>query len=106
MSKIIDKDTVLTESDMAELKQIIAVTDAALAELRNPPTMFDCMKLMHASPQMPTCHWREDSEGNWHMDCGTIYIINHGTPKENGMNFCHKCGKKLVQMPYTEEPEQ
>lgn len=48
------------------------------------------------------CVWTEDEEGCWGTDCGEYYVINDGTPEQNGMNYCCYCGKRLQQKPYEE----
>ena len=37
--------------------------------------------------------------------CGEIWCLNDGTPKENNMNFCMKCGAKMDEKvcPFTHE---
>jgi hypothetical protein len=54
--------------------------------------------------RIPVCKWTQDADGNWFMECGGAFILNDGTPSENRMKFCCECGKKLVEIPYT-EPE-
>ena len=47
------------------------------------------------------CGWKESefSEYNiWETDCKNVFNIIDGTPKENNMQFCCYCGKKLKQM--------
>jgi hypothetical protein len=43
------------------------------------------------------CVWQDDVEGYWAGNCGIHWCLEEGTPKENGMNFCPRCGKRLVQ---------
>jgi hypothetical protein len=45
------------------------------------------------------CNWHEqDSESvYWSSDCGLDFVLSDGTPKENGLNFCCRCGKKIVE---------
>lgn len=43
------------------------------------------------------CVWQEDVEGYWAGNCGIHWCLEDGTPKENGMNFCPRCGKRLEQ---------
>lgn len=56
--------------------------DAALkpAEGRNPST----------------CTWSHDGIGIWSGSCGTKWAFTDDGPTENGMRFCHCCGKALV----------
>ena len=45
------------------------------------------------------CEWlQEDGEEcyYWETSCGTSFMFESDGPKENGFNFCHKCGSKLV----------
>ena len=46
------------------------------------------------------CYWKFGAF-SWHTGCGTEWMLNDGTPEQNGMHFCHSCGKTLV----VEEPE-
>lgn len=42
------------------------------------------------------CHWTYDETHEaWETSCGRMYHITTGTPKENGMDFCAYCGKRL-----------
>lgn len=45
------------------------------------------------------CNWREDDEGNWHTDCGNIFVLIEGTPAQNGLRFCGYCGQLLCEQP-------
>ena len=50
------------------------------------------------------CTWsyEEWSDGDmWKGECGVEWAMFDGTPEENGMNFCPRCGKKLIE---EEEP--
>ncbi|MGO2711558.1 hypothetical protein [Pseudomonas helleri] len=54
-----------------------------------------------------TCEWsREDDSGIWHSGCGVTWSFHDDGPEENGMHFCHSCGKTLVVEATTSEPEQ
>lgn len=41
------------------------------------------------------CEWKQDdSESNiWQGECGMAFILESGTPDENDMIYCPKCGK-------------
>lgn len=44
-----------------------------------------------------TCEWsREDDSGIWNSGCGEAWSFHEDGPEENGMQFCHSCGKHLV----------
>ncbi len=50
-----------------------------------------------AAREATECIWQEIEDGEaWQTSCGELFVINDGTPAENGMVFCHHCGKKLV----------
>ena len=44
------------------------------------------------------CHWTEEEDGDndYETECGMYFSINAGTPIENNMHFCPKCGNKLI----------
>lgn len=44
-----------------------------------------------------TCEWsREEDSGIWNSGCGETWSFHEDGPEENGMHFCHACGKHLV----------
>ena len=54
-----------------------------------------------------TCEWsREDDSGIWHSGCGVTWSFHDDGPEENGMHFCHSCGKTLVVEATVSEPER
>ncbi len=52
---------------------------------------------MAAKAKQEPCLWTEDTEGGWTFSCGLRWWLDEGTPKQNGMNFCPRCGKRLKQ---------
>ena len=54
-----------------------------------------------------TCLWYEDGvdTNTWATSCGGYFSLNEGTPSENEMRFCYKCGKPLEESPRTAEEE-
>jgi len=51
------------------------------------------------------CEWSQDDDsGIWNSACGSTWSFHDDGPAENGMNFCHCCGKNLVVE--AAEPEQ
>lgn len=52
-----------------------------------------------------TCNWhQEDDEyGSYETDCGQAFVLNEGTPEENGFKHCCYCSKLLVGHPFQEE---
>ena len=54
---------------------------------------------------MKSCYWALDSDGfAWETSCGGLFVINDGTPRENDMEFCPYCGKRLVEKNESPEP--
>jgi hypothetical protein len=54
------------------------------------------------------CFWKQESfecADSFIGDCGAEWQITEGIPSENGMNFCPKCGRKLVEILLSEEEE-
>lgn len=48
-----------------------------------------------------TCNWyQEEINDYFESDCGVQFTLFDGMPSENNMNFCHKCGKKLIEHKY------
>jgi hypothetical protein len=48
--------------------------------------------------QEVVCEWKqEEYEDCWESSCGETWIIDEGTPVENGMNYCAFCGHPLKQ---------
>ena len=42
-----------------------------------------------------SCEWSQDDDGYWETECGGMFALIEGTPRENDMNFCCYCGKPL-----------
>lgn len=51
-------------------------------------------------PTAPTCDWRLMGDADYYeTSCGGAFIVNEGTPAENGMKFCAYCGNRLKSLP-------
>lgn len=44
----------------------------------------------------PECPWSVDEDGVWEGGCEITWVCETGTPAENGMRFCPRCGRRLV----------
>lgn len=45
------------------------------------------------------CPWRIDDDGIWNTHCGQQWVFEDGSmPDENGMRYCHSCGKRLLMV--------
>ena len=51
-----------------------------------------------------TCMWKEEGDEfeslGWETDCGNIFVLTEGTPKDKGMKYCCFCGKTLNAISY------
>ena len=44
-----------------------------------------------------TCYWKyEDMDCFYETACGVTWSFVDGGIEENGVNFCHSCGKKVI----------
>lgn len=59
--------------------------------------LYDLLARIKAAevPAPQTCVWQYGAF-SWHTGCGQEWMLNDGTPEQNGMHFCHSCGKTLV----------
>ena len=50
-------------------------------------------------PILRTCVWSrgDDDTDKWEGSCGVAWSLSEGTPADNGMNYCPRCGAKLEQ---------
>jgi hypothetical protein len=48
------------------------------------------------------CKWKQHDDINmpdtWGSDCGVLWTFTEDGPTENGMKYCHKCGKPLIEV--------
>jgi len=46
------------------------------------------------------CKWTRHDIGadGWSTDCGRDFMLNDGTPEDNGMRFCCYCGRPVEQV--------
>ncbi|MGY2320372.1 hypothetical protein [Pseudomonas azotoformans] len=82
--------------------------DAFLGDDREMPvTSIEVLRDIAAVPGLPktvdsgsdatSCTWKHvDDRGIWDTGCGTSWAFTDEGPKENGMKFCHACGKTLM----------
>ena len=55
-----------------------------------------------------TCEWKEDEDDIWQCsNCTMAWVFDDGDPKENNVNYCPQCGRKIANIiPYVEETEE
>lgn len=46
------------------------------------------------------CEWllADEDASHWEGSCGIAWQLTEGTPVENGMHYCPRCGGKLKQL--------
>ena len=54
------------------------------------------------------CCWSQNTYDDvdyslWHTTCGEEFVLTDGSPSENRMNFCHYCGKPVIESGYHDE---
>lgn len=69
-----------------------AVPSSAIDALRGE--VFTALKPADGQA-LTTCSWQYGAF-SWQTGCGQEWMLNEGTPEQNGMHFCHSCGKTLV----------
>jgi len=57
--------------------------------------------LTFIDPDPETCEYLRDEDDEfdndwWCSKCNLIWTLNDGTPKDNGMEYCPKCGRKII----------
>lgn len=46
------------------------------------------------------CEWVKEGECDlWGTECGKAFMLNDGSPSDNGMKFCCYCGGALIKYP-------
>jgi predicted nucleic-acid-binding Zn-ribbon protein len=66
---------------------------SATAEIWNTRTELEAEKQADE-----LCNWFHDDDGMYESDCGLSWQCIDGSPKENHMEYCPKCGKKLNEV--------
>lgn len=56
--------------------------------------------------QSARCEWRENGDDGWRSSCGKEFYFEDGTPSDNGMVYCMKCGKPAVEIGGADIPEE
>lgn len=78
----------------------IKAREAVLVSLE-PAELLHLLRCARAVAER-TCVWTRDADeqyghDSWDGTCGVKWCIPVGTPSENGMNYCPRCGAKLEQ---------
>ena len=48
-----------------------------------------------------TCEWCQDEDGNWHTNCGDIFVLcNCESLENNNIVYCFKCGGVIEVVEY------
>ncbi|NIQ76678.1 MAG: hypothetical protein GTN93_00960, partial [Anaerolineae bacterium] len=51
------------------------------------------------------CRWSQNYDGYYDTACGQAFVMESGTPTDNGMHYCCYCGQRLVEVPYSDAAE-
>jgi len=46
------------------------------------------------------CKWTQTEDGVYETDCGRLFELTNGSPKENSLLYCAYCGGRLKEKPY------
>lgn len=60
---------------------------------------LDKVRELILSQQKESCEWTlEDDDANtWECNkCGVEWVLEAGTPEDNEMNYCPKCGREIT----------
>ena len=95
---------------MGEIKEMIRDYDARIraeAKAEALAAMAPCIEAYESAlkDKAGECTWTEDPEGYWSTSCGRSWTFIEGGPEENGVRYCHGCGKpvRIADEPNKEE---
>jgi hypothetical protein len=98
--------------DDVEISEVVEILTRYFGQTEQSFEYCDCSKPSHYKGEMPNCihskqpdksldecEWKRDEHHDaWDTSCGEKYqFMNPESPSENGFNFCHHCGKKMVE---------
>lgn len=49
------------------------------------------------------CVWEESCDGEWDSACGQSWVFDDRGPVENGVKYCHGCGRPVKPVPFVDE---
>ena len=79
---------ILTESDKSEVEEDTVIFHGPY------DTVEEAIEIKEEAPY---CTWTWEEEGTWNTSCAHQFVVNEGTPSENGMVYCCYCGRKLKE---------
>lgn len=91
---------------MAKIRELLPKT---IEELENFTLRKskEALALMDAEERPSECHWSGDEfTSDWYGDCGIEFTFIDGTPTENEMIYCPKCGGKLIDDGYPKQEDE
>ena len=94
---------VCEDTDIVEFQHCMVLHEDAAKTLRNAAAAIRA-----ALTERQTCVWQQDGDsdsGIYGTSCGHYFAITDGTPKDNEMQWCCYCGKKLMQELITEDED-
>jgi hypothetical protein len=78
----------LTESDKSEAEEDTVIFHGPFKTVE---------EAIEFEKEVPYCTWTWEEEGAWNTSCANQFVVNNGTPSENGMIYCCYCGRKLKE---------
>jgi hypothetical protein len=85
----------LTESDKSEAEKDTVIFHGPFKTVE---------EAIEFEKEVPYCTWTWEEEGTtweeegaWNTSCANQFVVNNGTPSENGMVYCCYCGRKLKE---------
>lgn len=58
--------------------------------------------LLDVLARLGGCRWTETKDGQWETACEQMHEFFDGGPKDNRLQFCGYCGKRLVEQRWSE----
>ena len=85
----------MTRKEAAEILKTFRITGDKHHEAFN-------LAIKALKQELKTGHWITEDMFDGDVayrcsECNELFWIESGTPKDNGYNFCPKCGKRLVE---------
>lgn len=58
--------------------------------------------LLDVLARLGGCRWTETKDGQWETACDQMHEFFDGGPKDNRLQFCGYCGKRLLERRWSE----
>ena len=100
-----------TEQEKSKLDKAMATALSVLGDGTVYNTIsesLNALNALNAKPAQKECKWFQDEYNQSYYDtfCGQSWEFGDGDTVQNGMNYCHSCGGKVVGAEYKPELER